>query len=266
MKHLLLFTLALLLIACGPAAQNTGENTEAEEPSQAEQTEPMEQASEYSDFDADAVERNTPSRALNLIEDVLSQGEAYISEDSWLKLLASAEKVQDLFEKSMEEQDKLYSEFEEKAQELGQENQEKIEEMHQELNKKIEEVIPSLEEIEAVVKGAGFESLEQAQEVASRSRKIDEAHRMLMSLETTIEASEMGKEVAKQPALAAQKKAGKEMSKLAEEIAPEQIKGIKETFAKYSFTRKDFEVFAKFKEDYDMFGLGVMQICNPDME
>jgi hypothetical protein len=263
MKNLFLFTLVLFLVACGPTAQNTAENTEAEEPSQEE---PAEQAADYSEFDADAIERNTPSRALTLIEDVLSEGEAYISEDSWIKLLASAEKVQELFEKFNEEQDELYSEFEEKAQEAGQENPEKIEEIQEQLKKEIEEIKPSLDEIESLVKQAGFESLEQAREAASRSRKIDEAHKMLMSLETTLEASEIGKEVAKQPALAAQKKAGKEMSKLAEEIVPEQIKEIKETFSKYSFTHKDFEVFAKFKEDYDMFLLGIMQISNPDLE
>lgn len=263
MKNLLLFTLILLLIACGPSVQNTGEQTESEEPSQADTTE---QAEKYPDFDAEAAERNTPSRALNLTEDVLTKGKPYISQNNWPKLMASAENVQSLFEKFAERQNKLYSEFEEKAQEAGQENPEKVKEMQQELNKKTKEAKPSLEEIESAVKQAGFESLKQAQEVASRSLKINEAYLMLIGLETTIQASEIGKEVAKQPGIAAQKKAGKEMSKMAEEIAPEQIKEIKEKFSKYPFTRKDFEVFAKFKEKYDMFALGIMQICNPGME
>jgi hypothetical protein len=50
-------------------------------------------------FDAGAIERYTHSRTLNIIEDVLSKGEAYISEDNWLQFIALAEKIQNLFEK-----------------------------------------------------------------------------------------------------------------------------------------------------------------------
>jgi len=73
MKHFVLFTLVLLLIACGPVSQNTGENTEAEETSQEEQAESSAESAVPSE---EEIQEDIPGRALNQIQDVLSKGES----------------------------------------------------------------------------------------------------------------------------------------------------------------------------------------------
>jgi hypothetical protein len=263
MKYLILLTLALLLITCGPATQNTGENTEAEETSKEEQAE---SSSEYALPSEEEIQEDIPGRALEQTQDVLSKGDPYINEKNWQLLIAASEKVQSFYETSMEEQEKLYKEYEEKMQEAGQSDQEKIAEMQKELNEKVKELTPSSENIEPIVKQEGFESLEQAKEMASRARKIESAYTMLMSLEVSMETQEIGKEVSKQPALAVQKKAAKKMSQVAKEASGEQIQAIKEKFAEYSFTRKDFELFAKYKENFNMYALGAMYLAEIELE
>ncbi len=263
MKYLLLLTLALLLIACGPATQNTGENTEAEESSQEEQAE---SSAEYAVPSEEEIQEDIPGRALNQIQDVLSKGEPYINEKDWQRLITASEKVQDLYETSMEEQEKLYKEYEEKMQEAGESNSEKIAELQKKLSEKVQGLTPSPETIEPIVKQEGFESLEQAKEIAQRARKVESAYLMLMSLEVSMETQELGKEVSKQPALAVQKKAAKQMSQVAKEVSGEQTQGIKEKFAEYSFTRKDFVLFAKYKESYSLYGLGAMYLTEVELE
>ena len=262
MKHFILLTLALLLIACGPAAQNTGENTEAEESSQEEQAEPSAESAAPSE---EEIQEDIPGRALEQIKDVLSSGEPYVSEKDWQRLIAASEKVQSLYETSMEEQEKLYNEYEEKMQEAGESSPEKIAELQKELNEKVQGLTPSPKNIEPIVKQEGFESLEQAKEMAQRARKIESAYVMLMSLEVSMETQEIGKEVSKQPALAVQKKAAKQMSQVAKEASGEQTQEIKEKFAEYSFTRKDFELFVKYKENYSTYALGAMYLAEIEL-
>lgn len=263
MKYLLLLTLALLLIACGPATQNTGESSEAEESSQEEQAE---SSAEYAVPSEEEIQEDIPGRALEQIKDVLSKGEPYLNEENWQRLITASEKIQGFYETSMEEQEKLYKEYEEKMQEAGESNSEKIAELQKELSEKVQGLTPSPETIEPIVKQEGFESLEQAKEIASRARKIESAYVMLMSLEVSMETQELGKEVSKQPALAVQKKAAKEMSQVAKEASGEQTQALKEKFAEYSFTQKDFELFVKYKEGFSMYALGAMYLAEIELE
>ena len=263
MKHLLLLTMALLLIACGPATQNTGENTEAEKSPREEQAE---SSAEYAVPSEEDFQEDIPGRALDQIKDVLITGEPYVSEKDWQRLIAASEKVQNLYETSMEEQEELYNEYEEKMQEAGESNPEKIAELQKELNEKVQGLTPSPETIEPLVKQEGFESLEQAKEIAQRARKIESAYVMLMSLEVSMRTQELGKEVSKQPAFAVQKKAAKQMSQVAKEASGEQIQEIKEKFAEYSFTQRDFVLFAKYKENFDMYALGAMYLAEIELE
>ena len=57
-----------------------------------------------------------------------------------------------------------------------------------------------------------------------------------------------------------------QMSKAAKEASGEQIQGVKEKFAEYSFTRKDFELFVKYKENYSMYALGAMYLMEIEPE
>ncbi len=56
------------------------------------------------------------------------------------------------------------------------------------------------------------------------------------------------------------------MSQVAEEASGEQTKEIKEKYAEYSFTQKDFVLFAKYKENYSMYALGAMYLAEVQLE
>jgi hypothetical protein len=47
--------------------------------------------------------------------------------------------------------------------------------------------------------------------------------------------------------------------------APKPTQEIKEKFAEYSFTRKDFELFAKYKENYSTYALGAMYLAEIEL-
>ena len=206
-------------------------------------------------------DKNFPTRAIAEFEDVLSKGEPYVSEESWKKLLKAASQVEKIFNEFGEIGGTLYNEMGKKIEAMSTKDEEKINKMQEEVKKKINAARPTKEQIEAIVKEAGFENLEEAVEIAKRAPKVDFLYKLLMSIEVSLKTADL-KDLSKETYLTSKQKEGmKKMAEVAKQAAKEGIEGLKKELKdKPYYTRKDIEIFSKYRERYNDAIGGIIQL------
>ena len=206
-------------------------------------------------------DKNFPTRAIVEFEDVLSKGEPYVSEESWEKLLKAAPQVEKIFIEFGKTMGTLSNEMGEKIEAMSTKDEEKINKMQEEIKKKIDAARPTKEQIEALVKEAGFENLEEAVEIAKRAPKVDFLYKLLMSIETSLKTADLG-DLTKETYLTSQQKEGmRKMAEVAKQAAKEGIENLKKELKdKPYYTRKDVEIFSKYRERYNDALQGIVQL------
>ncbi|MEA3421574.1 MAG: hypothetical protein U9Q97_07865 [Acidobacteriota bacterium] len=200
-----------------------------------------------------------PTRALAELKDVLIKGEPYVNEESWEKLIKAASEINKIYDEFGVISGTLYNEMGKKIEAMSAQDEEKISKMQEEVKKKVEAARPTKEKIETVVKKAGFANLDGAVEIARRAPKVDFLYKLLMSTETSLKTADLG-DLSKETYLTSQQKEGmKKMAELAKQAAKESIEALrKELKEKPYYTRKDIEIFLKYKERYDDSLQGIM--------
>lgn len=200
-----------------------------------------------------------PTRALAELKDVLIKGEPYVNEELWEKLIKATSEINKIYNEFMETSGKLYNEMGKKIEAMSTQDEEKTSKMQEEVKKKVDAARPTKEKIETVVKEAGFDNLDEAVEIAKRAPKVDFLYKLLMSIETSLKTADLG-DLSKETYLTSQQKEGmKKMAELAKQAAKESIEALrKELKDKPYYTRKDIEIFLKYKERYDDALQGIM--------
>jgi len=206
-------------------------------------------------------DKNFPTRAIVEVQDVLSKGEPYVSEEYWKKLLKSTTKIGEIYNDYMKTSGTLYNEMGKKIEAMSTKDEEKINKMQEEVKKKIDAARPTKEQIEAIVKEAGFENLEEAVEIAKRAPKVDFLYKLLMSIEIHLKTADL-RDLTKETYLTSKQKEGmKKMAEVAKQAAKEGIEGLKKELKdKPYYTRKDVEIFSKYRERYNDALQGIMQL------
>ncbi len=266
-KFLIIILFVFLSVYCSKERSVSKKDTEEKKAQEITEVEKTQEISEVEKSKAEIIseksneDKNFPTRAIVEFEDVLSKGEPYVSEESWEKLLKAAPQVEKIFIEFGKTMGTLSNEMGEKIEAMSTKDEEKINKMQEEIKKKINAARPTKEQIGAIVKEAGFENLEEAVEIAKRAPKVDFLYKLLMSIETSLKTADLG-DLTKETYLTSQQKEGmRKMAELAKQAAKEGIEGLKKELKdKPYYTRKDVEIFSKYRERYNDSLVGIMQL------
>jgi HEPN domain-containing protein len=266
-KSLIIILFVFLLVYCSKESSVSKKDTEEKNDKGITEVEKTEEISEVEKSKSEIAskkgneDKNFPTRALIGVQDVLSKGEPYVSEESWEKLLKAASQVEKIYNKFGETSGTLYNEMGKKIEAMSTKDEAKINKMQEEVKKKIDAACPTKEQIEVIVKEAGFENLEEAVEIAKRAPKVDFLYKLLMSIETNLKTADLG-DLSKETHLTSQQKEGmRKMAEVAKQAAKEGIEGLKKELKdKPYYTKKDIEIFLKCKERYNDALQGIIQL------
>lgn len=266
-KFLIIILFVFLSVYCSKESSVSKKDTEEKKAPEVTEVEKTKDISEYEKSKADITseksneEKNFPTRAIVAVQDVLSKGEPYVSEESWGKLFKATTKIKEIYDDYMKTMGALSNEMEKKIEAMSTKDEEKINKMWEEVKKKSDAARPTKEQIESIVKEAGFENLEEAVEIAKRAPKIDFLYKLLMSIETNLKTADL-KDLTKETYLTSKQKEGmKKMAEVAKQAAKEGIEGLKKELKdKPYYTRKDIEIFLKYRERYNDALQGIVQL------
>jgi|GEM_PF-2220847 len=266
-KSLIIILFVFLSVYCSKESSVSKKDTEEKKAQEIIEVEKTKEISEIEKSKAEIAseksneDKNFPTRALVGVQDVLSKGEPYISEESWERLLKAASQVEKIFNEFGKTSGTLYNEMGKKIEAMSKKDEEKINKMQEEVKKKINAARPTKEQIESIVKNAGFENLEEAVEIAKRAPKVDFLYKLLMSIEASLKTADLG-DLIKETYLTSQQKEGmRKMAEVAKQAAKEGIEGLKKELKdKPYYTRKDVEIFLKYKERYNDTLQGIVQL------
>jgi len=268
MKNFLIIILfAFLSVYCSKESSVSKKDTEEKKAQEITEVEKTKEISEVEKSKAEVTttksneDKNFPTRAIVELQDVLSKGEPYVSEESWEKLLKAASQVEKIFNEFGKTMGTLSKEMGGKIEAMSTKDEEKINKMQEEVRKKVDAARPTKEQIEAIVKDAGFENLEEAVEIAKRAPKVDFLYKLLISIEASLKTADLG-DLTKETYLTSQQKEGmKKMAEVAKQAAKEGIEGLKKELKdKPYYTRKDVENFSKYRERYNNALGGIMRL------